>query len=169
MAIATALANRPKLLLGDEPTGELDSKTADEVMQLLRQMNERFGVTVIVVTHDAETAAAVDRVVRIRDGRTSSETVRRADRRDGSAVTDLDERTAAIQEMLVVDTAGRLQLPAELLEEANIGNRVTLERTEDGVLIKPVAGRENDVPLMGLDEDAPPEKVESRWRRFLKK
>ena len=77
VAIAVALANRPKLLLGDEPTGEVDSGTAQEILALFRQMNEQYGLTTIIVTHDPQVARAVDRVVTIRDGSTSSETVRR--------------------------------------------------------------------------------------------
>ena len=77
VAIAVALANRPKLLLGDEPTGEVDSATAQEILTLFRQMNEQYGLTTIIVTHDPQAARTVDRVVTIRDGSTSSETVRR--------------------------------------------------------------------------------------------
>jgi putative ABC transport system ATP-binding protein len=77
VAIAVALANRPKLLLGDEPTGEVDSGTAQGILTLFREMNEQYGLTTIIVTHDPQIARAVDRVVTIRDGSTSSETVRR--------------------------------------------------------------------------------------------
>src|SRR5947209_8611929 len=62
-AIAVALANSPKILLADEPTGELDSVTATEVMQLLRTLNTQLGLTIITVTHDAAIAAAVDRTI----------------------------------------------------------------------------------------------------------
>jgi putative ABC transport system ATP-binding protein len=96
VAIAVALANRPKLLLGDEPTGEVDSGTAQEILALFRQMNEQYGLTTIIVTHDPQIARAVDRVVTIRDGSTSS--------------------------------------------EMDIGDRVTLERADGGILIRPVAG-----------------------------
>jgi len=80
VAIAVALANKPTLLLGDEPTGELDSATAQEILALLREMNGRYNLTTLIVTHDPQIARAVDRVVTIRDGRTSSETVRRVAR-----------------------------------------------------------------------------------------
>ncbi|HEV2473667.1 MAG TPA: ABC transporter ATP-binding protein, partial [Chthonomonadales bacterium] len=76
-AIAVALANEPKLLLGDEPTGELDSLSAGEIIDLLRDLNRKLGLTVIIVTHDVAIAARVDRTIAIRDGRTSTETVRR--------------------------------------------------------------------------------------------
>ena len=76
-AIAVALANNPKVLLADEPTGELDSVTAGEIFALLRRLNQQLGLTVIIVTHDAAIAAEVDRTIAIRDGRTSTETIRR--------------------------------------------------------------------------------------------
>lgn len=164
VAIATALANRPKLLLADEPTGELDTTTSDEVMALLRQMNEKFGVTVIIVTHDPRVARAVDRVVTIRDGRTSSETVRRV--ADVEAVLAEDSAESTYDEYLVVDAAGRLQLPDDLLKDGIIGDRVTLEQTDAGILIKPVAGR---VPaeVTSIDEDEPPsDKPKSRLSRL---
>ena len=77
VAIAVALANRPKLLLADEPTGEVDSATAQGLLDLFRELNRAFGLTTIIVTHDPQIARRVDRVVAIRDGRTSTETIRR--------------------------------------------------------------------------------------------
>ncbi len=68
VAIARALANRPRLVLADEPTGALDTRTGAEVLDLVRTLNREQGVTAILVTHDPGVAAATDRVVRIQDG-----------------------------------------------------------------------------------------------------
>jgi ABC-type lipoprotein export system ATPase subunit len=156
VAIAVALANRPRLLLGDEPTGEVDSATAQEILGLFRQMNEHYGLTTIIVTHDPQVARNVDRVVTIRDGSTSSETVRRV--ADVEAALAEGLRDAAVMdhvydEYVVVDAAGRLQLPPDLRDELGIGDRVTLERTDGGVLIRPVAGLQ---PIVAPENQAGP-------------
>ncbi|MDX2710213.1 ABC transporter ATP-binding protein, partial [Streptomyces sp. PA03-6a] len=76
-AIAVALANHPSLVLADEPTGQLDSATGEQVFNSFRTANKELGTTIVVVTHDQAVATAVDRTVAIRDGRTASEVVRR--------------------------------------------------------------------------------------------
>ena len=68
VAIARALINDPELILADEPTGSLDSKSADEVLDLISDIREKRGITVIMVTHDSAAAARADRIVRLRDG-----------------------------------------------------------------------------------------------------
>ena len=131
-AIGVALANQPPMLLADEPTGELDTATAIQVFEMLQLLNRSFGVTVVIVSHYPGVSQFVDRVVHIRDGRISSETVSTASyRRDGSRREE---------EFLVVDDVGRLQLPQEYAEQFsrrglarvdNDGGRVTL-RPPDG-------------------------------------
>jgi putative ABC transport system ATP-binding protein len=148
VAIAVALANRPTLLLGDEPTGEVDSATAREILNLFRQMNERHGLTTIIVTHDPQVARTVDRVVTIRDGSTSSETVRRvadveaalASRAGHPGAEAAADHSHVYEEFVVVDGAGRLQIPPDLRAEMGIGARVTLEKAGGGILIRAVDG-----------------------------
>jgi putative ABC transport system ATP-binding protein len=146
VAIAVALANHPRLLLGDEPTGEVDSETASIIYETVHQLSERYELTTIIVTHDPNIAAHVDRVVAIRDGKTSSETVRQASAppsvwAQGSEDVEMAEEFS-FQEYVVLDTAGRLQIPRLHLDELGITDRVTMEIVEDGILIRPAAGSE---------------------------
>ena len=134
VAIAVALANKPALLLGDEPTGELDSATADEILALFERLNTEYGLTTVIVTHDQQVARAVGRVITIRDGRTSSETVRRRD--------TINNPTASFDEFVVVDNAGRLQIPPDLRDKTRLGDRAIISLTEEGhLLIKVVEDR----------------------------
>jgi ABC-type lipoprotein export system ATPase subunit len=106
-ALAVALANNPELLLADEPTGELDTVTAGEILQLLRSLNKELGLTTIVVTHDPMVAESMDRSVAIRDGRTSTEVL----------------HGEAAEETVIIDGVGRLQIPKALLEALAFGGR----------------------------------------------
>ena len=95
VAIARALINRPRVLLADEPTGNLDSASARDVMALLRAAHDERGQTIVLVTHDARVAARADRVLAMRDGAVAHET--RLDDRRGdlsSAVSRLMELEA---------------------------------------------------------------------------
>ena len=112
VALGVALANRPRVLLADEPTGELDSRSSDEVFGAIREANESFGTTVVVVTHDAHVSEQVSRTVGIRDGRTSSEVRRR------TAVDEHGVEGVVAEEFAVLDRAGRLQLPRGLHRRA---------------------------------------------------
>ena len=129
VAVGVALSNQPGLLLADEPTGELDTATAIQVFEMLRTLNRNFGVTVIIVTHYPGVSQFVDRVVHIRDGRISSETVSAASyQRDGSRNEE---------EFLVVDDAGRLQLPQELAAHFSRRGLVRLELEDGRVTLMP--------------------------------
>ena len=86
VAIARALANHPAIILADEPTGNLDSKSTDEIMDLLRKLNREQGTTFIVVTHNPAVARAADRIVTVRDGR-----VKRDEKIDNVYLEDLRE------------------------------------------------------------------------------
>jgi ABC-type lipoprotein export system ATPase subunit len=143
-AIAVALANRPTLLLADEPTGELDSVTAEGIFTLLRDLNHQLGLTTVIVTHDATLAAGVDRTIAIRDGRTSTETVRRdaplaSAGAQASAIIGLSGVTHA--ESIVIDRVGRLQLPREAIERLPFDGRAEAHILEDHVELWPVGTR----------------------------
>jgi ABC-type lipoprotein export system ATPase subunit len=131
VAIAIALANRPKVLLADEPTGELDTESAEELFAVLRGINDALGVTVIVLTHDPLVSAQVNRTIAIRDGRTSTETVRRAE-------LDADgEHRVIAEEFALLDRAGRLQLPREYVDALELERRVRLALETDHVGVWP--------------------------------
>jgi len=135
VAIAIALANRPRLLLADEPTGEVDSATARVIYETFRRLNETFGLTTLIVTHDPGIIAWADRVVAIRDGKTSTETRQIAGAK--SQLPSQVEGEVQTEELVVLDSAGRLQVPRDYLEEYSIGDRARLERTPEGILIRP--------------------------------
>jgi ABC-type lipoprotein export system ATPase subunit len=140
VAIAIALANHPKLLLADEPTGSVDSKMADQILDLFRELNRTIGITIIIVTHDPLLAKKVDRVVAIRDGKISSEMLRRK-----SYAEELEELERGIiqsgedshVEYAILDKAGRLQVPATYLESIGIkdSNKVKLELVEGKIVL----------------------------------
>jgi ABC-type lipoprotein export system ATPase subunit len=130
-AIATALVNEPKVLLADEPTGELDTATAAEVFGALQRANTELGVTVLIVTHDPAVSAVVRRVVAIRDGRTSTEIHRRATTGDDGEVAQ------HAVEYAVLDRAGRLQLPREMTEPLGLRDLVRLEAEPDHIGVWP--------------------------------
>jgi ABC-type lipoprotein export system ATPase subunit len=132
VSIAVALANNPPLLLADEPTGELDAVGGELVYEVFRTLNRRFQVTIIIVTHDPDISARVDRVVAIRDGRTSTETFRRVRMDAGRPEVIHDE-------YVLVDAAGRLQVPREYLERLSIRERAKLLLGEDRVEVRPEA------------------------------
>ena len=153
VAIAVALANKPELLLADEPTGELDSATAKTIFGIFHELNERLGTTVAIVSHDPQIATHVARVVAIRDGKTSSETLRQP--AEAAATPDAQQEHSFV-EYTVLDPAGRLQVPEEYRERYGIGGRVTLEALPDGIVIRPVEGDERPVSRALVEADEPP-------------
>ncbi len=146
VAIAIALANHPKILLADEPTGSVDAKTGNYILDVFRKVNEEMGVTVIIVTHDLTLANRVNRVVSIRDGKTSSERIRRRsyleELQEITSFKDLTEEQQALayrhEEYAVLDRAGRVQIPKEMLEQIGVtGNRIRLEVSDQTIVIRP--------------------------------
>jgi ABC-type lipoprotein export system ATPase subunit len=152
VAIATALANRPRVLLADEPTGELDTESAANVFAALQTANTELGATILLVSHDPAMAARVRRVVAIRDGRTATEVLRH-DMTDESG----NAATRAI-EYAVMDRAGRVQLPREMTRPLGMRSRVLLKGMADHIGVwadqPPVTSSEDKAP--GQEEATSP-------------
>lgn len=124
VAIAIAMSNHPGLLLADEPTGQIDAEAADSIFDAMRQINEVYQVTIIIVTHDVTVATRVNRVLGMRDGRIISEVVRQNSGAEG-------------QEFAVLDRGGRLQLPDDFLEKLGLDHRVQVKMRENHVEVYP--------------------------------
>ena len=131
VAIATAIANEPSVVFADEPTGELDTATSAEIFDVLKAVNEENGVTIVVVTHDPLVADHVNRTVAIRDGRTSSEVLRRTE------VSAEGEHMTVAEEFAVLDRVGRLQLPHEYVDALHLERRVRLTLDPDHINVWP--------------------------------
>lgn len=143
VAIAIALSNNPKLLLADEPTGSVDSATSRLILDVFRELNRVMGVTIIIVTHDTKLSQQIDRVVAIRDGKTSTEMLRKSARLVSFGELGEEEQAQAVhEEVSVLDRAGRLQIPKEYLEQLGLkgGDKVRVELEDDRISIYPRKG-----------------------------
>ena len=120
VAVCAALAHRPRLLLADEPTGELDAQSAQLVYGLIGELAREQGCTTVLVSHDVESTGVADRTIRVRDGRFSEEAGR-----DGS------------EETLVVARGGWVRLPEDLLARAGIGERARAELAGEQIVVSP--------------------------------
>ena len=116
----------------------MDTATSKLILDVFRQLNKAMGVTIIIVTHDTKLSAQIDRVVAIRDGKTSTELVRKPG--IAKSFGELSEQEAAAhEELTVLDRAGRLQIPKEYLEELGIkgGDKVRVELEDGRISIYP--------------------------------
>ncbi|MGO4462495.1 ABC transporter ATP-binding protein [Streptomyces sp. M-16] len=161
VAIAVGMANEPAVLLADEPTGELDSETGAAVFEAFRTVNRELGATVVIVTHDPMVAGEVRRTVAIRDGRTSSEVLRRT-------VTD-EHGTESVseREYVMLDRTGRVQLPQKFLAALGMEHRVAVDRASDHIEVRrddaddadrpgdPDGSGDGDLPDAGPGPSAP--------------
>jgi ABC-type lipoprotein export system ATPase subunit len=129
VALCAALAHRPKVFLADEPTGELDAATADQVYEMLNELVREHHCTTVIVSHDPESARIADRIVRIRDGRVSEEWAREGEASD----------------TIVVGRGGWLRLPEELLLRAGIGAKATARFEDGGVVVTPAGETSNSL------------------------
>ena len=146
VAIAVAAANAPRVLFADEPTGELDTATGEEVFAALRRTNTELGVTILIVTHDPAVSEQVRRTVRIRDGRTATEVLR-----PGAGGAEGGGPGVA-EEYAVLDRVGRLQLPREYTERYGLRRRVRLTAEPDHIGVwadRGAAGEEAGAPEEG--------------------
>jgi ABC-type lipoprotein export system ATPase subunit len=145
IAIAIALCNNPKLLLADEPTGSVDTKTTNIILDLFKELNRTLGITVIIVTHDMQLSKKVDRVVAIRDGRNSSELLRKKSYamelqalqsgiQDFESATDKEETH---EELAVIDRVGRVQIPMEFIDKIGLKgkNKIKIEMEGDKIVL----------------------------------
>lgn len=131
VAIAIALANQPKLLLADEPTGSVDRATADYILEMFKKLNREMGLTIVIVTHDVTLSKSVHRVVSIRDGKTSSERIiRDVNAEENAAIADWEQ-----EEFAVLDRAGRVQIPRELLDEMGLADNKVRIQLKDGQIV----------------------------------
>lgn len=118
-AIAVALANKPDILLADEPTGAVDTRTADTIYELFHKLNKELGITIIIVTHDMALAGRVDRTVLISDGKVSTEKLKKH----------------PAMEYTVLDKAHRIKLTDEMLEAAGIESNKVRVDVQNGRLV----------------------------------
>ncbi|UVI32230.1 ABC transporter ATP-binding protein [Paenibacillus spongiae] len=135
VAIAISLSNRPKLLLADEPTGSVDTRTSDMIMDIFRRLNREIGITIVIVTHDLSLAGKVDRVVAIRDGLTSTEFIKRNPNLDAEGGGLQSGINSAHEEYVVVDRVGRLQIPKVYLSALQITDKASMEFDGERIII----------------------------------
>lgn len=148
VAIAVSLANEPQLLLADEPTGALDHDSAGAVMDLLMGLRERYGLTILMVTHDLGVADYADRVLTLRDGALG--------------------QNMSEQESPKLDEEGRIQLPENVQNTLKNAPRVAVEIRPEGILLRPEQDDQDNTDALLADmlpQDTPPEK-RSLFGRF---
>ncbi len=149
VALAVALANRPGLLLADEPTGALDRKSAEQVVDLLQDLRQRYNLTVLMATHDLDIARHADRILTLRDGALGQ------------------DLTHGIEDTPTLDASGRITLPELVRAQLNGAPRISVEIRPEGVLLRPEAEQVDDTSALlqeMLPQDAPP-----RRRRLFRR
>ena len=150
VAVAVALANHPPLLLLDEPTGALDRASAAQVMELLRDLRGRYGLTVLMATHDLSVAQYADRVLTLRDGALGQDLSRES------------------QTSPTLDGDGRIHLPDAVRSQLAEAARIAVEIRPEGVLLRPESDAEDELNL-GMWQDAPPAPHRRRFRLFRRR
>ncbi len=148
VAVAVALANHPDLLLADEPTGALDRQSAEQIMELIADLRARYGLTILMATHDMELAAYADRTLTLRDGALGQ------------------DLTAAEESPPGLDEEGRIRLPPAVRAHLDDAARIAVEVRPEGVLLRPEQASEDDTD--GLLQDMLPRHngAGKRWWPF---
>ncbi len=143
VAVAVALANQPPLLLADEPTGALDRETAERVMELINDLRGKFGLTVLMTTHDLDIARHADRILTLRDGAL------------GQDISEMGQEAR-----LALDESGRIRLPEAVRAQLTQAANIAVEIRPEGVLLRPETEEDDGVSAALQDmlpQDAPPE------------
>jgi len=154
VALCAALGHEPRVFLADEPTGELDGTTAEQVYALVGELVREHRCTTLLVSHDPESARVADRIVRIRDGRLAEEWARGEERSD----------------TIVIGRGGWLRLPEELLLRAGIGERAQARLDEGRIVVTPVGERAAAAPAAGaVAAPAADGTAVARVRRLVKR
>lgn len=140
VAIAIALANNPRILLADEPTGSVDSKTCESIFDLFKHLNKNLNLTIIIVTHDMQVAHNVKRVVSISEGKISKELIAKesyAMAANGEIIVTNIDNEDTHEEFLILDRHNRVQIPEQFLEEINIKKRgkIKAKLEEDRIIL----------------------------------
>lgn len=154
VAIAVALANEPKILLADEPTGALDRQNALQVMDLLARLRDQYGLTILMVTHDLEVAEFADRILTLRDGALAQ---------DMSGKAEQEPK---------LDDEGRIRLPQGVQSHLTKAQRIAVEIRPEGVLLRPETDEQDDTDALLSDmlpQDAPPQQRGVFGRIFRRK
>ena len=138
VAIAIALANDPEILLADEPTGAVDVKTGEYILDVFRELNREKEQTIIIVTHDRTLSKKVHRVAAIRDGKIGSELIMKETYRDRlNEINAFTESSEVQDEYVILDRAGRLQIPRDMLEALGVeGNKVRMTMEDGKIMIE---------------------------------
>lgn len=126
-AIAVALANQPPLLLADEPTGELDDETSAMVLEKMRYVNENYGTTVVIVTHDPKIEDHVNRSIGMRDGKVVKEVLRKKKKKT---------------EFVVIDSFGGVQIPQEILSKSKIESKASLTSDKSKISLEKIINKD---------------------------
>lgn len=136
IAIAIALANEPKLLLADEPTGSVDRKTADYILDVFRRLNKELGLTIVIVTHDQELAKKVSRVATIKDGKISSERILKEKYAFSTDNVTTWQEEETQEEYAIIDRVGRIQIPKQYLESIQLNdNKIKVHLDGNSIIL----------------------------------